>query len=293
MEVEERWTPLAHKLCLSMGIVLTVLYLVGWMFLAKFLPVPSPDWPAEDLAGWLAGHRNAYKAGCILMLIAGGLLAPWGASLTVWNRRAEGRLPVLHLCEVVTLAGSVCIFVIIAIFWGLAGFRAGQIDPEITQAFFDTGWFLFLWAGPCFYLWALSFGLPLILNPPEHQMFPRWVGFFTVALVLCWSMGLFAIFFGGGPVAYSGAIPTWIPVVEFFAWVVVVSVYGYRAINRYEAMTLAASGPAGIYKPSWTDPIVDNGVGDEHPSLLVREFLSTAGPSADVHATPESERVNV
>lgn len=78
MEVEQRWTPAAHKLCLSMGIVLTVLYLTGWVFLAKFVPVPSPDWPAEQLAGWLAGHQNAYQAGCILMLLAGGLLAPWG-----------------------------------------------------------------------------------------------------------------------------------------------------------------------------------------------------------------------
>ncbi|MCV6983259.1 hypothetical protein H7I53_23965 [Mycolicibacterium pulveris] len=265
MEVEQRWTPAAHKLCLSMGIVLTVLYLTGWVFLAKFVPVPSPDWPAEQLAGWLAGHQNAYQAGCILMLLAGGLLAPWGASLTVWNRRAEGRLPVLHICELATLAASVCIFVIIAIFWALAGFRAGQIDPQITQAFFDAGWFLFLWAAPCFYLWALSFGLALIMNPPEHQMFPRWIGFFTAASVLCWAMGPLAIFFQSGSMSYSGAIPTWIPVVEFFAWVVILSVYGYRAIMKHEAMT-------EVYRPTWDDPIVPNGVAEEMPRLTTAEL---------------------
>ncbi|HEX9833506.1 MAG TPA: hypothetical protein VGA66_10560, partial [Mycobacterium sp.] len=120
-------TPAAHRLCLWMGPVLTLIYLFGFLFLAKFMPIPTPDWPAERLVEWLGDHRNAYQAGCLLMLVAGGLLAPWGASLSMWTRKTESRFPVIFVTQITSLAASTALFVIIPIFWALAAYRVGEV----------------------------------------------------------------------------------------------------------------------------------------------------------------------
>ncbi len=242
-----------------MGHLLTLMYMVGFVFFAKFTPIPSPDWPADKLAVWLYDNKTAYQIGCMLMLIAGGLLAPWGASLAIWTRRTEARFPVLYVAQITSLAAATALFVIIAIFWALASFRATEISAEITQMLFDAGWFLFLWVGPPFYIWVITFALGILLNPPEHQLFPRWIGYYSLASVLCWCMGLMFVFFRSGPTAYSGMLPTWIPLIEFFVWMEILTFYGFRAIRLQEAQCRAESDAAlGVYAPQWDDPIVDS-----------------------------------
>lgn len=249
-------TPRAHRICLWMGPALTAIYLVGFIFLAQFAPIPSPDWSAQRLTQWIIDHRSGYEVGCLLMLIAGAMLAPWGASLSIWTRKTEARFPVIYVTQIVSLAASVALFVLIAIIWGLAAFRAGEISPEITQTLFDGGWFAFLWAGPPFYVWAISIGIGILVNPSEHQLFPRWVGYFCIASPLCWSMDMVMIFFREGPASYAGVLPTWIPLGEFFAWMVIMSVLGLRAISRQEAMCREETGEGlGVYAPSWDDPV--------------------------------------
>jgi hypothetical protein len=291
--VEQRMTPAAHRFCLSMGPFLAGMYLFGFIVLAKFAPIPTPDVSAEQLVHIIAENKTPFEIGCLLMLVAGGLLAPFGASLSMFTRKTEARLPVMFVFQVASLAAATALFIIIAIFWGVAAFRVGQIAPEITQAMFDCGWFMFLWSGPAFYVWAVAFGLAILWNPPRYQMFPRWVGFFTLASVLCWSMGLMAIFFQTGPTAYSGMLPTWIALLVFFTWVMTVTVFGFRAIKRQE-MECRADG-SGVYRPRWDDPIEEpaaapvvrgttpaDRVADHEMLYKERELVAHAGRDSDV-----------
>lgn len=254
--LELRMTPAAHRFCLWFGHVLTVMYLIGWV-LAGFLPIPGPDWPAATLAQWLFDHKTNYQIGCMLMLIAGAMIAPWGASLAMWTLKTEFRFPVMFIAQITSLAASAALFVVIAIFWALASFRATEISVEITQMLFDAGWFLFLWIGPVFYIWVATLGLGILMNPPEHQMYPRWIGYYCLASVLCWVMNLMMVFFKTGPTSYSGMLPTWIPVIEFFAWVEIMTFYGFRAIKLQAAQCRAETGAGqGVYEPDWETPLV-------------------------------------
>jgi hypothetical protein len=258
--MEQRFSPLPHRVCLMAGPVLVVLYGVGFVVLCKFAPVPNPAWPAERLVAWILDHKYSYELGCLFMLIGAGLLAPWGASHAVWTRKTEVRFPVMYITQLASLGASVAIFIMISIFWGLAAFRAGQISPEITQTIFDLGWFTFLWAGPAFYLWALSLGLGILWNPPEHQLFPRWSGWFTVAAVLSWSPGLIFVFWSYGPAAYNGPLPTWIALVDYGVWTVTMTAVGWRAISRQEALSRAERGEGlGVYPPPELDDPGDPG----------------------------------
>jgi len=255
--MDQRLTTMAHRVCLMAGPVLVVLYGVGFLVLCKFAPIPNPTWPAERLTAWIVDHKYSYELGCLFMLIAAGLLGPWGASHAVFTRKTEVRFPVLYITQIVSLAASVAIFILISIFWAAAAFRAGQISPEITQTMFDLGWITFLWAGPAFYLWALALAAGILWNPPEHQLFPRWSGWFTVVAVLSWSPGLIFVFWGSGPAAYNGPLPTWIALADYGVWMVVMTVVGWKAISRQEALCRAETGEGlGIYEPVDPDIIV-------------------------------------
>lgn len=277
--MELRFAPAGHRICMWMGHVLTVMYLVGWLC-ARFLPIPGADWPADKLAAWLYENKTGYQLGCLLMLVAGGLLAPWGSALAIWTRKTEFRFPVLYLAQITSLAASTALFVIIPIFWALAVFRATEIPVDITQMLYDAGWYLFLWVGPPFYIWVCMLGLGIILNPPEHQLFPRWIGYYCLASVLCWTMGLMQVFFRTGPTAYNGMLPTWIPVIEFFIWMEILTFYGFKAIRKQEELCRAETEEGlGVYAPGWDDPLVDSIIDEpQNASAKAPKLASAKAP---------------
>ena len=251
-----RMTPAAHRLCLWGGHLCTVLYMGGFL-LAGFLPIPGPDWPADKLAHWLADNKTVYQIGCLLMLLGAGAMGPWGAALSIWTRKTEARFPVIYIAQIVSLAASVALFIVIEIFWSLAAFRATEISVEITQMLYDAGWYFFLWIGPPFYIWVATFAIGILMNPPEHQMFPRWIGYFSLASVLCWGMGTMMVFFRSGPTSYSGMLPTWIPLIEFYIWMQILTYYGFRAVRlQEEACRKETEEGMGVYAPKWNDPLV-------------------------------------
>lgn len=255
--MEQRFSPFAHRVCLWTGVFMSVLYLIAFIFLAHFWPVPSPAWSAGQLAAWLGVHRVSFQIACVPMVICGGLLAPWGASLAVWSRKSEGRFPVLYLTQVVSLAVGTTIFVLIAIAWSIASLRANEISPEITQTMFDIGWFMFLFDIPPFMIWVGSLALAILWTPPEHQMYPRWSAYFTLAVAMCWSAALLVLFFDSGPFSYSGFLAMWYPLGMFFVWLVVMTILGFRAVSKQvEIDRDATSGGLGVWN-AWDDGVSD------------------------------------
>jgi hypothetical protein len=75
------------------GPAFCLLYIIGFVFLCKFwpIPIPNPAWPAERQVAWILDHKYSYELGCLLMLIGAGLMGPWGASHAVWTRKTEAR----------------------------------------------------------------------------------------------------------------------------------------------------------------------------------------------------------
>ena len=255
---EMRFTPVTHYMMMSCGHICTIIFGIGWL-LAEFIPIPGPAVPAEELTQWLLDHKNGFLFGSLLMLVAAAFMGPWGAALSMYTRKTEGRLPVVYMAQVVSLSASVALFVAIEIFWIYAAYRAGEVSVEITQAMYDLGWFFFLLIGPVFYIWVATFAIGILMNPPQHQLFPRWIGYFCLASVLCWGMNLAMVFFREGPTAYQGMLPTWIPLVEFFIWMEVLTFYGWRAIRlQTEAFQRETEPGYGVYAPEMTDPVEDS-----------------------------------
>ena len=252
--MEQRFTPSTHRLALWVGgPIMTVLYIVGWLVFAQMIPTPSPHLRAEELAQYLVDHKPGMLFGCLLMIAATGLWGTWLAQTIVWTYRTESRFPVLTFAQLICGAAGLTFFIFDTLFWGVAVFRAGEIDPQITQQMWDVGWFGFLFTITVYICWAIAWALGILLNPEEHQVFPRWTAYVTFGSVMCWSPGLLIIFFKEGSFSYAGRLAMWMPIIEFFIWLVIIDVYARKAIRMQEEATrlegIEKGEAYGLYPP--------------------------------------------
>jgi hypothetical protein len=145
---------------------------------------------------------------------------------------------------------------------------------------FDIGWFMFLFDIPPFIVWASALGLGILWNPPEHQLYPRWAGYFTLSVCLCWAAGLLVVFFKSGPFAYNGLLSMWLPLGAFFVWLAVMTVLALKAVFKQELLCRDEPDPAlGVYAPS---------VFDELPEPEVRPDSSAKPTRVPVGSVAES-----
>lgn len=260
--MDQRFTPSVHRAALWVGgPVMTLLYIVGWLVCAQMVPTPSPHWSSEELSQWIVDHKPGITFGCLLMIAGTGLWGSWVAAITVWTFRTESRFPVLTFTQLICVGAGLVFFIFDTLFWSVAVFRAGSTSPDVTQQMWDIGWFGFLFTITVYIVWAVAWSLGVLLNPPEYQMFPRWTAYVTLGSVTCWSPGLLVIFFKQGPFSYAGALGMWLPITEFFVWLVIIDVYARKAVKRQEEMSRLEGierGPEyGLYPPARQDrPIV-------------------------------------
>lgn len=243
-----------HRLALWVGgPVMTVLYVVGWVVCARMVPTPSPAWSAEQLTAWIVAHKPGITFGCFLMIAGCGLWGAWTAAIAVWTFRTEARFPVLTFTQLICVGAGLTFFVFDTLFWSVAVFRAGETDPAVTQQMWDVGWFGFMMTMAAYIAWAVAWCLGVLVNPSEYQVFPRWSAYVTLGSVMCWTPGLMIIFFKEGPFSYSGLLGMWLPITEFFVWLIIVDVNARKAIRRQEELSRREGverGPAyGLYPP--------------------------------------------
>ncbi len=260
--MEQRFTPSVHRLALWVGgPLMTVLYILGWLVLGRMIPTPSPSWTAPQLAGWIVEHKPGITFGCVLMIAGCGLWGTWVAAISVWTFRTESRFPVLTFTQLICVAAGLVFFMFDTLFWSVAVFRAGETDPAITQQMWDVGWFGFLFTITVYIAWAVAWALGVLLNPPEHQMFPRWAAYVTFGSVMCWSPGLLVIFFKSGPFSYAGALGMWLPISEFFVWLVIIDVCARKAVRRQQELSrlegIERGAAYGLYPPPEPDRAPD------------------------------------
>jgi hypothetical protein len=232
---------------------MTVLYVVGWVGFARMVPTPSPNWSAERLAQWLAANHTGMLVGCLLMITGCGLWGTWVAAISVWTFRTESRFPVLTFAQLVCVGAGTTFFIFDTLFWTVATYRAGATDPRITQTLWDIGWLGFLITIPVYIAWAMAWSLGVLLNPPEHQIFPRWSAYVTLGSVVLWTPSLLTMLFKEGPFSYSGVAGMWLPITEFFVWLVIVDLNARIGIRRQEELArregVEQGALYGLYPP--------------------------------------------
>lgn len=245
--------PFLMRLCLWTGVALVAMTVVGFGWFMGYVPPPSAAMSPEQMLTFVQTNKTSILIGCALCTFFWSFWVTWAAPLIIYIRRME-RAPLLTYASLANVGGGAAVITTIAVSWTVMAYRAE--NPLIVQAFNDLGFFLFLYTWPPFAIWMFIIAIAILRDVNPEPTFPRWVAFYNLWTGFLMAPASLMGFFKTGPFAYDGLLAFWLVAVDFFLWMLVMSVVTFPVIARDErrlkagaGATAAASVP-GTLKPS-------------------------------------------
>ena len=224
-------------LCTWSGPVFVVLFTIGFWFLAHYLPPPSPNAGAEEIAALYREHTGPIRLGMFLMVACSALVAPFVAVISVQMQRLERGAGVLSYTQLAAGAVGILFLILPALLWTIAAFRPER-DPNLILLLNDMGWIFFLMPFGTFSLQNLAIGLAVLGTDGAPHLFPRWAGYFNLWVAVLFVPGGLLTFFKTGPFAWDGLFVFWVPLVVFLLW------YGAMFVLLRQAIAKPAGAAA-------------------------------------------------
>ena len=223
-----------QTLCAWSGFVGANLFF-GGLLIMGFIPPLLPSSNAADIAAIYQANTNGIRLGAILIMMAGGFVAPMFAAIAVQMKRIEGsEAPVLTYTQIITGAGGLFLFIVPAMVFTAAAFRPER-TPEITQTINDLAWIITVMPFILGFMQNLSIGFCIIGDKRTQPIMPRWVGFLNIWIAILFVPGCLITFFKLGPFAWNGLIGFWLPALAFGPWFLVMPYFVSKAAKKQEA----------------------------------------------------------
>lgn len=221
-----------QRLCIWTGPAMLFLFAFGFMFLADYLPPPSPELAPEELVRRLQDNVNGFRLGMVITMFGFALMVPWAVGIAARVHPVEAGLPVLTYVQL----GSVAIGSLIGqgatwIFEAVA-YRLDDTDPQIIRGLHDLGWFTFLAPWPSFTVWCFALAIAILRDDRPQPGLPRWSGYLSIWTGLLFVPACLIFWFKAGPMAWNGVIAFYIPVFIFFIWVIGLTAPALRSARR-------------------------------------------------------------
>jgi hypothetical protein len=219
--------------CAWCGPVFLVLFAVGMVPLAGFIPPPAANDTAREVVELYTEQQDRLQAGLVLMMVSTGFLGPWAAVISAQLRRIGEHVTALVYAQLATGTSLIIVVVAPVMVMIVASFRPER-DPEITQALNDLAWIPFIMVFPPLAAQMMSIALAIFADERE-QVFPRWLAYVNVWCAVLLLPAVLIPFFKDGPFAWHGIFQFWLAAVAFFGWMSVMSVCVIRAIRGHPA----------------------------------------------------------
>lgn len=229
LKARDRWTQLLAAWC---GPAATIFAILGMVVVSGFIPAQEPSASGRVIADWYTENATQIRVGMVLAAIGFTLFVPFGVAIAVQTRRAEHHRPVLAYVQIACVAIAALEGVMSAVIWAAAAFRPDAIDPDITRALNDLGWFAFLFDVAPFSLWLLTIAIAILRDGRAIPVFPRWLGYLNLFAAFVIEPACMMAFFKTGPFGYNGLLALYLPFATFFAWIVLMTPWLIRAISR-------------------------------------------------------------
>ncbi|MDT7621968.1 MAG: hypothetical protein QOD96_5874 [Pseudonocardiales bacterium] len=231
----------AQQACVLSGLVLVVLFYLGFWVISGFLIPLPPNSSADVVAQMFARDRNRIRIGLLVTMFGAAMLVPWSAALFVQLRRGEGRFSPLPYVQMLCGTLFSLEFIYLIMFWQVAAFRE-DTPPRTIQTLYDMGWIPFVGLTSTAVVMALALGCSMLGDHHESPVYPRWAGYFNVWVAFMFTPGTLCVFFKDGPFAYNGVLAWYLPVAVFSIWLPLNTVLTLRAIKDQEREQLSGLG---------------------------------------------------
>jgi hypothetical protein len=208
-----------------------LLWLVGFVFFAQWIPPIPPSADADTVAALFADRSVPIRIGMVLMSLGAVCYLPWSMVLADLIKEREGRSS--FLSGTMLAGGVLCsvTFFLPAFLWATAAFRPER-NPEITQALVDLGWLFFITPIGPFILQYLILAVVTFSDKRAVPVYPRWSGYLQLWVSVSFLPGIVAMFLKTGPFAWNGLLVWWVPFAAFTAWFFVMIGLTRRAVLR-------------------------------------------------------------
>jgi len=213
------------------------------MLLSGALPPFDPAWNADQTVEALTTHHLRHGIGYVVLAMGWSLYAFWGAAVTasIWRMERDRRPPILTMAHGILVGGNVVYFQMIAMAWMVAGFRAGDISTEISQAFSDFGWFLVLGSFAPFSLQSVVIAIATIEDRRAHRVWDnsRPITYAAWAYAAAGLLSVAIHMVKSGPFAFNGILAFWVTVSTWAVWEILITRQMFVTIARDKRQKLA------------------------------------------------------
>ena len=241
-----------RKICLWSGYAFFVLYLIGIVAVAGFIPPPAPSLNAEATAAFFNARHARVLVGMSICAFASPLYLLWGVALFAQMFRLERpRFPALSAAQGISAGAGAVFFALSPLMWLTIAFRAGHA-ADTAQMLNDFAWISWIVSWPFFAVQAAALGLCILMS--SQALLPRWLGYLSFWFALSMFPASAIVFFKVGPLAWNGVFALYLPLAMFALWFNVVTYWIAKAIKS-ESVELA-SGPAIPGRPDSEQKIV-------------------------------------
>src|SRR6059058_5068760 len=93
-----------QRVCAWCGPVMTVVFFIGFIPLARFIPPLPPTADAATVAAMYRDNAVNIRLGLFLILIVSGLFLGFGAAIAAQTRRIEARSPIMTYLQLSAMA---------------------------------------------------------------------------------------------------------------------------------------------------------------------------------------------
>lgn len=206
------------------------------VLIARMIPPPSPSKSPDEVAALFRDHQDRIRVGSYLMFLAAGLLNFFVAAISHQLKRMPGPASsVLAQTQLVSGALGTFMFLWAPMIWIAATFRPEERSPETLATLYDLAYLA--WIGNA--AWVIAQGIAIALavlsDGSERPVYPRWVGYFNIWVVILYVPSALDIFFTSGMFSWNGLIVFYLPTAAFFVWLVVMAVMTARAVDDEQA----------------------------------------------------------
>ena len=239
------------KLMAWSGPIFFTLFFVMWGLLADNFPPMSPNLSAEAMKTHYLDKGLAITIGMSVCMVGGAFYMTWGCAVSRLMRRIEGPEGMFSNLEMMGATITFTPIVVACGIWLVAAMQAAVLSAEIIQSMYLLGWMIIDIAYMVTSFQIMGASIVFLSDTREKKLIPAWVSWWGWVTIASFFPVSLIPFFKTGPFAFNGLFNFWVAFPTWYVWIVSMSIYVIKAINRVEiedgAVALQPSrDPAGI-----------------------------------------------
>ena len=208
--------PRAQKLCVAGGPLSVTVFFLG-LFIAGFIPPPSPSLSPEEVAALYQDNTMTIRIGLSIVMVGAAFYAPFAAAIAIQVRRIE--VEGHHVFSYTQLAaglGNAVLLLLPSLLWLVTAYRPDR-PVEQTYLLNDLSWIVGILPWSFAAIQCLAVACAILMNPGK-RVFPRWVAFLSIWAAVGFVPGSVLPFVYSGPFTWGGLFPFWVGGAMFGIW---------------------------------------------------------------------------